>query len=167
MGLQFLEQPHTEPDAGLFNLPVGFDREKFVSKWVLKGHAVAQAQQREHLIGSGNITADGWAVFKTEKGAIHSTHTQKGEYVLMFRAREIQEQVNAVYGNVGKKRMMTEKKLAVTSTQESRATGMLSDEQLRAAGYRDEQASQEGEVVLNQIAVEPRVTTSVIETETP
>lgn len=166
MGLEFLAQPSTEPDAGLFNLPPSFDRKENAAKWVAVGHAVGQAQQRENLVGAGGVTADGWAVFKVE-GKPHKAATSKGEFVLMFRPRAVQDAVNAVYGNVGKKRMMAEKQLAATSTTEQRATGMLSDEQLAQAGYRDPSTADDGSIQLNRIDIAPRVTKPTLDVNTP
>lgn len=165
MALEIIEKPATEPDMGMFNLPPEFDREKYAAKWVKKGHEVEAARQRQTLIGAGNVSADGWQVYKPAKGGLHTANTQKGEYVLMFRDKAVQEQVNAVYGNVGKQRMMAEKSKAAASRGETGATGMLSDEQLRAAGYRDDLArsEQEGEVVLNPVEIGPRITPPVLD----
>lgn len=167
MGLEILESPSLEPNAGIFSLPAEFDRTKFAAQWVQKGHDVARKQQREHLIGTPNVTADGWTVWKQPgKNTPYIATTSKAEWILMCRPVEIQRNVNAAYGNVGKQRMIKEKLTSATAASEQQATGMLSDDRLTQAGYR-EHVDVSQEVVLNKVEMTPRVTTPPLEIETP
>jgi hypothetical protein len=102
MGLQIIKSPSGTPNAGMFNLPPDFDIKKFAAEWVLEAQ-VEYKKQREHLPGT-NLTADGWEVWKKNKTSevIKVTSSANKVYVLMCRPRKLQDQVNAVFGNVSK-----------------------------------------------------------------
>lgn len=151
MGIQILQQPESEVDAGIFNLPNEFDREAYASRWVAMGNAVEKAKERQPLIGT-RLTADGWQVF-TEKGKPVKRSTDKGgEFVLMFRPREVQDAVNAIYGNVGKERMIMHKKGESTSGGVPLTPGLLTEEQVaRQTGERV--SEEDGGVKFNPIPI--------------
>lgn len=169
MGLQFTEMPQTEPDAGLFNLPVEFDRAKFAASWVKKGPDVQREAQRQPVLGAPGITADGWQVWKDSKGKMATVATSKsGEFILMFRPREVQDQVNALYGNVSKGRMLREKLQASAVRKETQAgsQGMLTSEQLREARMADSEADGDDGIKMNSVDIE-RATVPPQEVVTP
>ena len=151
MPIEILQQPESEVDAGIFNLPKDFDREKYATCWKLAGNAVEKAKERQVLIGT-RLTADGWEVY-TEKGKPVKRSTERGgEYILMFRPREIQDAVNAVFGNVGKERMILHKKGESTTGGVPLTPGILTEEQvLRQTGER--LSEEDGAVKFNPVPV--------------
>jgi len=154
--------------AGQFTLPSNFDATRFAAKWVKVGNAVAAAQQREHLVGT-RLTADGWTVWKDgdspTSGKPHKVHVASGEHVLLFRPRPIQEAVNAIYGNVGKERMLSEKKGETTGGVPINDPGMLSEATLNRALGSEGLPEEDGDVKFNRVEeVSRHVGTSVLET---
>lgn len=148
--------------AGQFTLPPNFDTRKFAAKWVLKGNEVSAAAEREYIIGT-NLTADGWAVWKDGedgngvKGKPHTAHVKKGEHILLFRPRSIQNAVNAIYGNVGKQRMMAEKKGHTIGGESVRDSGLLGEEKIAKVLGSEGLQGEEGDVQLNPVNLEEPV----------
>lgn len=137
--------PNSEPNAGIFNLPTDFNRRDHAALWAKQGAETEARTQREHLEGT-NFSADGWAVWKDKKDKICTVATRKGDvYVLMFRKRTIQDNVNAIYGDVSKRRVIAEHAGETVGGQALRDSGMISDEQLSRNQIRDF----DGEVGLN------------------
>lgn len=108
MGIEFMSGPTQEVSAGIFSLPTEFDREKHAAQWSKVGADANKAIERQHLIGT-KLTADGWSIYKDQEKKVVKRQAANGEYVLMFRPKEIQNAVNAIYGNVGLERMAQEK----------------------------------------------------------
>lgn len=161
MGLQFVEMPASEPDAGMFNLPPEFDRKQHAAHWVKKGPDVQRMAQRQPVVGAQGVTSDGWQVWKDSKGRQAAVTTSKsGEYILMFRPKLVQDQENALYGNVSKGRMLREKHAAASARQETRADapGMLTSEQLREARMSDSEADGDDGIKMNAIGEIARAT---------
>src|SRR6187455_1502073 len=108
LGIQVVEGPMSgsQNAAGMFTLPPNFDQKLHAAKWVEEA-AVPWAKQREPIVGT-NLSADGWEVWKasSEEGAkAKPTIVSDGKgrkYTLMFRSKAVQDQVNALYGNVSK-----------------------------------------------------------------
>jgi hypothetical protein len=152
MGIQILSQPESEVDAGIFNLPKDFDTKVHAAKWVAEGNAVEKAKERQTLIGT-RLHADGWTVY-TEKGKPVKRSTERGgSFILMFRPREIQDAVNAVFGNVGKERMIMHKKGESTSGGVPLNPGILTEEQVvRQTGERA--SEEDGAVIFNPIPMD-------------
>ena len=149
MGIELISGPTSETNACIFNLPAEFDRKKLAAKWVKAGNAVQAATQREHLIGT-RLTADGWEVWKAgPKGMPHKAATTKEEFVLMCRPRTIQDAVNAIYGNVGKERMMAEKAGETSGGVPMGDSGMLNESIL--SKYSGERSDDDDSVKLNQV----------------
>ena len=148
MGIEMLKQPASEVDAGIFNLPSNFSTAKYAAQWKLKGMEVEKATGRQSLIGT-RLTADGWEVYK-EKGVPVTRFTAKGEYVLMFRPREVQDAVNAIYGNVGYERMVAHKKNETTGGVPIESEILTEADIARVAGERSEG---DGEVVFNKVTI--------------
>lgn len=102
MALQIISGPRSN-NAGIFTLPQTFDEKQNAAKWVKEGASVDRARQREYLVGT-NYTADGWEPFRQD-GEIVKVSTASGKYVLMFRPRDIQDEVNRAYANVSRQRI--------------------------------------------------------------
>lgn len=164
MGIEILERPVSDSNAGIFTLPAEFDSKRFAAHWVKKGQAVNVASQREHLLGT-QFTADGWTIWKKPGGGNTPTvvPTSTGDYILMCRPKEVQDQVNKIYGNVSIQRLLSEKQTSAQAAQQPGASGMLSDEQLRAAGYKDQQMQDEAGFTLNRVNFAERVAQTPIE----
>ena len=151
MGIQILQQPTSEVDAGIFNLPPEFDRKKNAAQWKQMGAEVLKAQERQSILGT-HLTADGWEPFKDKAGGpVKRISTNGKEYMLMFRPREIQDAVNALYGNVGKERMSMSKR-GESSAGVPLAKGVLTEEQLLKV--TNERTAEEGGVVMNEIVLD-------------
>lgn len=117
--------------GGDFALPREFDAKRFASSFVPKGNAVTHAQGRQILVGT-NYTAEGWHIWKypttiptgtldekgkpvmekhpkaDEKHEVTSRIKDGGTFVLMYRDKEIQNEVNQAYGNLSRERMQAE-----------------------------------------------------------
>jgi hypothetical protein len=173
MAIEMVKQPQGFVDAGLFNLPPCFKPARWAAKWVREGAGVLHAEQRESLAGFP-ATADGWVVYKREGGKICKVATQKdGNYILMYRPREVQDGVNAIYGNMGKQRMLAEKQ-GETVGGISKQEGMLGESDLAQVEPHN-LADDAGTVTLNQVpglaqsrvtATAMSVAAATIETET-
>lgn len=93
---------------GAFRLPKTFDSKRYASSYV-ELNDVASKQSTESLIGTGYV-APGWAVWKDpDKGEPHSVVASKKKFLLLFRPRKVQEQVNRVFGKVSRERLMAER----------------------------------------------------------
>lgn len=170
MAIEILSVPRNQSQitsAGPLTLPVGFDSKLHAAKWVKTGPLVAAAQEREHLVGTNNVTADGWQVWKDGKNAVdgkpYKVALQSGEHTLLFRPREIQDAVNAIYGNIGKERMQQERRGETTGGIPTSDAGMLSDDRLsRVIG---KEPLEEGDVTMNQVPNFKRITPAMLEVE--
>lgn len=164
MAIEFIEGPTAETGAGPFTLPAEFERDQFAASWKKKGPEVNAATQREQIQGT-RLTADGWSVWKdptTKKP--HSAFVKDGEFILMCRPRLIQDQVNAIYGNVGKGYQLAEKRGETAGGVRVTDPGILSDERLSRVAGRSEY--DDGEVIMNKVPDVPRVTTPTLDLET-
>lgn len=164
MGIQIEEAPKgrrtVEQHAGQFNLPPDFDQKKFAAYWVEDGPAVQEASQREWIAGAGQMTADGWEVWKDKDKKPRKVVSGKKTYVLLHRAKEVQNSVNAIYGNVGKLRAKAEKREGPDGAKID--PGILGDDRLQRIMGQSE-VDHEGEVVLNKVSDVQRVETSAAE----
>lgn len=141
--------PSSETDAGIFNLPPSFDRSLFAAQWFKKGMAADAAKERQSLLGT-RLTADGWSIFMVDRKPVVRL-SASGEFVLMFRPRDIQVAVCAIYGNVGKERMLAQKRGEKTTGGVPTNDGQLAEETLsRLTGERERD---DGEVRLNPVAL--------------
>ncbi len=171
MAIEVLNGPLNSTDpraAGPFSLPAKFDIRNHSAKWVKKGNDVEAAGQREHLAGT-RASADGWQVWRDgdtpAKGSPFTTKISSGEYVLLFRPKAIQDAVNAIYGNVGKERMITEKRGETSGGIPINKPGQLGDEQLARVIGRDD-LTEEGEIVLNKVHDVRRIESPPLELST-
>lgn len=155
MPIQILEMPQGHPSelGGPLALPAGFDTTRFAAKWVKEGNAVAAAQEREFLLGTKNLTADGWQPWhdgdSPSRGKLYKVALQSGTYVLMYRDRGVQDDVNAIYGNVGKERQIAEQSGQTSAGVPLTDPGVLSDEKL--APIMGPMENEPGEVKMNPV----------------
>lgn len=153
--------------AGQFTLPVNFDQSEHAAKWVKKGNAVNAAAEREYIVGT-RMTADGWAIWKdgatATTGKPHTVHVASGEYILLFRPKSIQNAVNAIYGNVGKERMMSEKKGEQMAGAAVNDPGMLGEDKLARVIGSEGLAGEDGDVKLNPVDFGQRVQAPELQT---
>lgn len=168
MALELLKEPvqgeSRGPDAGMFTLPPEFDQQLHVAEWVDEG-MVEMKKQRQHLPQTG-LTADGWEIWKKNpqsKPTIVSLSKGR-KFVLMFRPRKLQEQVNAAYGNVSKELLRREVRgETLTSVgpdgvaRHVQDPGMLTEARLKdEIGGMSEHS--EGDTAPNKVEIQPSVT---------
>lgn len=150
MAIQLLAGPAgSHSAAGPMNLPPSFDKEKFAAKWVKEGPDVQAAAEREWILGT-NLTADGWEVWKDAQGRPHKVALRSGTYIVLHRSAVVQKDVNAIYGNIGKERLMQEKSGQTTGGVPTTDPGLLSDDRIaKVTGVREDLG--EGDVKLNPV----------------
>ncbi len=152
MGIEAIKQPSGSVDAGIFNLPPNFPTKKFAVEWVEEGQ-VPFKKQRQSLPGA-NASADGWEVYKGTDGKDKLTTTTNGagkKFVLMVRPRKLQDDVNALFGNVSKKHILSELKGETVAGAQPQDAGMLPQTRLQ----REQTSSAEqGDIALNPLSVD-------------
>jgi hypothetical protein len=164
MGIQILSTPKNASPitAGPFTLPEDFDQKKFAAKWVKCGQQAAAAENREYIPGT-TLTADGWKVWQGMAKKPHKIPLATGEHVLLCRPRDVQDDVNAICGNVGKERLLQEKRGETTGGVPLNDPGMLSDDKIAKVEGRNA-LDGDGDVVFNVVkTVDRRVTTPVFD----
>lgn len=131
MALEVLKTASGSTDAGMFTLPPNFDTKRYAAEWVEESQ-VPMKSQRQILQGAG-LTADGWSIWRAESKskATEVFGSGKKKFVLMCRPRQIQQQVNAVYGNISKQHINNEVSGA-TAAGQAPDPGILTEERLRA-----------------------------------
>ncbi len=135
-GIRTISSSERGPNAGYFNLPPEFDAKKCAAHWAREGGEVAQRQQVQPILGT-NYGSDGWEVWKYPdsnkemRGRIHKVTLKTGTYVLMFRPKSVQDNVNAICGNVSKRHLMNEQRGATLAGQPIQDPGILTNEQLK------------------------------------
>ena len=139
MGLEIIEGPMggNQSAAGMFTLPPTFDPRQHAGKWVEEA-SVPWAKQREPIVGT-NLSADGWEIWKNgEEGAKSKptivTDGKGRKYVLMFRSRKLQDEVNALYGNVSKKAINREVQGETVQGAAKQDAGILTEAELARQG---------------------------------
>lgn len=150
MAIEILKQPGDAVDAGIFNLPPNFDIKKFAVEWVEEGQ-VPFKKQRQSLPGAG-ASADGWEVYKGVDGKDKQTMTTNGagkKFVLMVRPKQLQQDVNALLGNVSKKRITREIKGETVAGAQPQDPGMLPESRLREEKTG---SSDDGDIVMNELS---------------
>lgn len=153
MALEEIKNPGGAPDAGLFNVPPGFPIDRFAVEWVEEGMVIFK-QQRQNIPDSG-ISADGWEVWKGVSGKDKpiKVSTAKGKnFVLMVRPKQIQEQVNALCGNISKKRIRREVKGETVAGNAPDDSGILTEQQLKGSHEGSSFENEMGDTQLNEIA---------------
>lgn len=151
--LEILKEPVGNSEAGLFNLPPKFDKKKYAAEWVESGQVEFKKQRQ--VIPQANATADGWEIWKAkakDEPTVISTSGNK-KFVLMCRPRIIQDQVNALCGNISKTFIKNEVQGATVAGTEKSDAGMLTNEQLKS-GAGESFSEEHGDTQLNRLSVE-------------
>lgn len=130
MAIEINKAPSGSADAGMFNLPPKFDVKKYASMWVEESQ-VSYMQQRQVLTGT-NKTADGWVVWKNDKLDNPTTVKSSGgkKFVLMCRSRKVQDEANAIFGNVSKEALNREITGSTVAGGPQQDPGILTERQL-------------------------------------
>lgn len=149
-----MAQKH-EASAGVFNLPTTFDKQKYAAHWVKKGNAVDAMKAPQPILGT-NYGAEGWSVWQYPNGNLKGrpaevTTEKSGVYVLMCRPRSVQDDVNAIYGNVSKQHLIKETTGQSIAGQEIADGGMLTDDMIRKATGITEFGGEDTPVLMNRI----------------
>lgn len=122
--------------AGLFTLPPSFDQRQFAAQWAEVGVEADYLQQEQPMMGLALIT-DGWQIWKDPVSKTNREVTTRGKegkkYVLMFRSRELQDEINALYGDKSKADIYKTQigETIPLSEQGERVSGMLTEKQLQ------------------------------------
>jgi hypothetical protein len=154
MALEPISGPSGTPDAGIFNLPPGFDRSRYAAEWVEESQ-IPFKRQRQTLPQTG-MTADGWEPYK-EPGAKQPFSVFSGnkkKYVLMVRPRVIQDQVNALFGNVSKQQIRREQTGETVAGSIPQDPGMLTEQRLKSVAGEGSMVGEEADLRLNEIGGE-------------
>lgn len=166
MGIEIISAPQAAmgETPGPLNLPPEFSRKKYAAKWVKEGPSVAAAAEREWIPGT-KATADGWEVWRNSDKKPHKVALVSGNYVLLCRARVVQDAVNAICGNVGKSRLAQERKGETIMGAAPTDPGMLSDDRIAKVAGREE--TEEGDVAMNLVPTteDTRVETPALKTK--
>lgn len=126
-----INNPGDMPDAGIFNLPPDFPADKLASEWVAE-ERVRFKEQRQTLVGTG-FSADGWTIYRADPKDKPTVvvNGQNKKFVLMVRGRGLQNEVNALYGNVSKQRINREVTGETVGGKSLQDTGILTEESLK------------------------------------
>lgn len=150
MAIEAIKVPEGAVNAGMFNLPPAFDTKKFAASWVDEGQ-VEQKQQRETLVGT-QLSADGWKVWKKDaKDDATKVHgSNKKIYILMCRPRKIQDQVNAIYGDVSKKAFNREVAGETAAGEALQDSGILTEQRLKRVVAGEASLAEDSQLPLNE-----------------
>lgn len=137
MGIEILSGPQNQQlNAGRFSLPPDADQKKFAFEFVHEDHIKSKAG-RQVLMGIP-ATADGWVIYKGPEGHgkphIVEASKKEGKFFLMCRPRDVQNAVNVLYGNLGKKLAATEQEGGSIAGAGQQDPGMLPEHTLRQFG---------------------------------
>jgi len=157
MALEILKSPDGRVDAGLFNLPPGFDTKRWAVEWVEEGQ-VAFKQQRQTIPGA-NMSADGWSVYKGSETEDKKSGKQitvvngaGKKFVLMVRPRQLQDDVNALCGNISKGFIRRETKGETVAGAQTQDPGMLPAPRLAAVDGQQSSSGEFGDTTPNVLS---------------
>lgn len=97
-------------NKGHLTPPPEFDSKKYAGKWVKHAGGNIEKAQQETILDAGALgryTVAGWQIFR-HKGQVTKRSLSDGQYILMFRPRELQSAVAAICGNISKARIIKE-----------------------------------------------------------
>lgn len=150
MGLELIKGPvGSQTDAGIFNLPIGFDLRQHAAQWVAKDD-VANKQQRQPVVGT-QYSAEGWEIWRKDTKDKPTEVSVSGNkvFVLMCRSRTTQDAVNAEYGNVSKRSINQEIQGQTIQGKEIVDPGMIPESQIKK--IQGSIGDNTGEMSLNEI----------------
>lgn len=142
---------HAKSLSGALSLPANFPRTKYAVKWVEKGFNAQQAMQEQHI--APNIIADGWTVYKDRGQPVQRILSGKA-WILMVRPKELQENINAIYGNLSREKVVREHSGETASGQPLVDHGILSSQALQTV-ERDSESSDPLSRALPQNPIKP------------
>jgi hypothetical protein len=111
---------------GRLSMPLDADTRLYSFKWVKMGIDVSRAMQVEQVIGT-NYEVDGWQRWKSKTGKPHSRTLKDGTFLLMFRPRALQENLQRTYGNISRQRTINEALGHTVAGEAATDKGMLVD----------------------------------------
>lgn len=157
----FVLETSKEPSAGVFTVPQDFDKQRNAIQWAKKGPEVDALRGPQPIIGT-NYGAEGWQVWLHPPGhklakRPFEVATKTGIYILMYRPKPVQEQVNALYGNVSKQHLVREQAGEQIGGQLVTDAGILSDARIKQATGITEFGGDEPRIIMNTVQLSPRV----------
>lgn len=111
---------------GRLTMPKEADSRLYAFKWVKLGIDVSRALQAEQVIGT-NYEVDGWQRWKSRMGKPHSRALKEGTFILMFRPKALQENLQRTYGNISRQRTINEALGHTVAGEAASDRGMLVD----------------------------------------
>jgi len=142
-GITLISGPN-KTNAGPFNLPAKFDGRIHAARWAEKGAEVEYNQQPQQIIGT-RYQSNGWSVWldPDKQKKPYEVKVASGKtYVLMFRDKALNSEVNKIYGDVSKRAINQE--LAGASRPKTPdghvLPGMLTDAELASLEGPQEQS---------------------------
>jgi hypothetical protein len=145
-------------NAGVFALPKEFDTKLYAAEWAKKGADVDAKRGPQPIVGT-NFGAVGWKPWlypedSKLKGRPCEVAVKNGTYVLLCRPRGVQNDVNAIYGNVSKQHLIREQQGESIAGQPVRDPGMLSDARIReTTGIKEFGGDDRLNIEMNSVAV--------------
>lgn len=141
-GIRIIEGP-SPASGGMFQLPPKFDRTRYSAQWEEEGPKAEALLQPQHLMGL-NLVADGWAIWKDpETGQDRRVTSGSGKkYILLCRPAEIQDEINALYGDKSKADIYKAQTGEVIPNEGGSGAphGMLTSDMLKGVDGHDEEA---------------------------
>lgn len=156
------------PSAGIFTLPTEFNSKDYAAQWAPKGNGVDAMKAPQPIIGT-NYGACGWSVWQYPKehrlgNRPAEVVTKSGPYILMFRPKSVQDDVNAIYGNLSKTHLIREQSGESIAGQTVTDHGILSDERIKKGTGITEFGGETLSVPMNPVSNAPRREASPVAT---
>lgn len=126
--------------GGKFRLPAEFNSGKFASGFFEEGVEVDSKKQPEIILGT-KFTAPGWTVWtypendKSGKkhplaGQTHRIADTAGKFVLMYRLKDLQQEINEAYASVGNTYIQDQVEGNTTHLGSEESQGIIGNKQL-------------------------------------
>lgn len=139
-------------NAGELHLPSSFDVRRFAVKWAKMGTGVERSRQEEIL--TPKLKAAGWTVWKDPKTHRNCRKTlSTGVHLLLCRKKELQDTINAVYGNTSRERLMNEQQGITANGDVPHDPGVLTNQYLNQFPQFAGETSEGLPLKFNEIAI--------------
>jgi hypothetical protein len=149
-GISEYTSPAGKVNKGALELPKDFETTRYAAKWAKQGAGVSRAMEPEIVASEGKQIIP-WSVWKNAAGQICRRALASGVFILMVRPKNIQQAANKLYGNVSRRRMVTEGEGQTIGGERNNDSGMLNNARLSREG---ENQTFEGQIPLNEITIE-------------
>ncbi len=149
-GISEYTSPAGKVNKGALELPKDFETTRYAAKWAKQGAGVSRAMEPEIVASEGKQICP-WTVWKNAQDQICRRQLASGVFILMVRPKNVQQAANKLYGNVSRRRMVTEGEGHTIGGERNSDTGMLSNARLSREG---ENRTFEGQIPLNEITAE-------------